>query len=173
MTTIIDGSASAIFATPLPVLQGGLGGATGFASVVQSMVRLNTANGYGSTNTAIRRFTNIVTNQGTDITYTDSATLGGTFTINTAGVYSISYSDQGVVAADFGLSLNSSQLTAAIGSIAVSDVLIMGTTPGASLNIPMAVSMYLAAGSIIRAHTNSAAVGTSPNKTAFTITRVA
>jgi hypothetical protein len=50
-------------------------------TLAQSMVRLNTANGYGSTNTAIRRFTNVVTNQGTDITYADSATLGTTFTI--------------------------------------------------------------------------------------------
>ena len=55
----------------------------------QSMVRLNTSNGYGSTNTVIKRYTNVVTNQGVDITYADSATLGASFTINTAGVYAI------------------------------------------------------------------------------------
>ena len=74
MTTSLDGSASAIFATPLPVAQGGSGGTTGFFfGVTPSMVRLNTSNGYGSTNVKIRRFTNIITTQGSDITYVDSA----------------------------------------------------------------------------------------------------
>lgn len=46
-------------------------------------------NGQGSTNTEIFRFTNIETNVGGDITYADSATLGASFTINTAGVYAL------------------------------------------------------------------------------------
>jgi hypothetical protein len=77
------------------------------SSTPNSEVRLNTVNGFGSTNTMIRRFTNTTINTGTDITYADSATLGATFTINTAGVYAISYSDSFAASADMGLSLNS------------------------------------------------------------------
>ena len=67
-------------------VSGTTGTFTGAVTTPLSYVRLNTANGYGSTNTKIRRFTNIVNNVGTDITYADSATLGNTFTINANGV---------------------------------------------------------------------------------------
>lgn len=56
-------------------------------------VRVYTQNGYGSTNTRIRRWTTVAINQGTDITYADSATLGSSFTINAAGVYACTYAD--------------------------------------------------------------------------------
>lgn len=136
-----------------------------------SMVRLNTANGYGSTNTKIRRFTNTVTNQGTDITYADSATLGASFTINTDGVYAVSYSETVSAGTAIGISLNSSQLTIAIDSINVADILSLAshTTSGYS---PVATStLYLSAGAVIRPHTNGAAAGGAVHL--FTITRVA
>jgi hypothetical protein len=43
----------------------------------------------GSTNTTIARHTTSVVADGADVTYTDSPTLGGYFTINTAGYYVI------------------------------------------------------------------------------------
>ncbi len=46
----------------------------------------------GSTNTLIYRWTSVVDNVGSDITYTDSATAGGSWAINRAGVYSVSVS---------------------------------------------------------------------------------
>jgi hypothetical protein len=187
MPTIIDGSGSATFNTPLPYLQGGTGqagtvlpvaqggtgGITGFSNIVQSMVRVNTANGYGSTNITIRRFTNVVTNQGIDITYTDSATLGATFTINTNGVYAIGYSDQFTAASNMVLSLNSTQLSTQGSGINRSDILIYCSTSGASLANIANFTGYLVAGSIIRAHTDGAVTGASTNGTTFTITRVA
>ena len=48
---------------------------------------------YGSVNTTVRRFLTTQVNAGTDISYSDSATLGGKWTINTNGTYTISYSD--------------------------------------------------------------------------------
>jgi hypothetical protein len=42
---------------------------------------LNTVNGYGSTNTCIRRFTNLTNSIGSDVLYQDSASLGASFTI--------------------------------------------------------------------------------------------
>ena len=142
-------------------------------TAVQSMVRLNTANGYGSTNTVIRRFTIIVTNQGSDITYTDSATLGATFTINTAGVYTISYNDQFNAANDMGISLNSSQLTTPITSITNSDILSVTSSIASARAGFASFTGYLVAGSVVRAHTALGVTGTSVNLCQFTITRVA
>ena len=147
---------------------------TGTVTVPLSYIRLNTANGYGSTNTKIRRFTNIVDNVGTDITYADSATLGGTFTINTAGVYSVSFSDQFNVAADWlGLSINSTQLTTGIHSIAVTDVLSIAFAPTANTPSVASATFYAAANAVIRAHTGGAATGGTPLACQFTIARVA
>lgn len=50
----------------------------------------DTANGYGSTNTTVVKFTNSTsTSVGTAITMTSSATLGDSFTINEDGLYSV------------------------------------------------------------------------------------
>ena len=139
-----------------------------------SMVRLNTANGYGSTNTAIRRFTNVVTNQGTDITYADSATLGSSFTINTAGVYSITYVDNFTSAQFLGVSKNTTQPTINIVSLTnLSEILTYDTAPASGQSGNAKWTGYLEAGSVIRPHGNAigAATGTSPQL--FTIVRVA
>lgn len=145
----------------------------GTVPATQSMVRLNTANGYGSTNTMIRRFTNVVTNQGSDITYADSATLGASFTINTSGVYAISYCDQFTAASAFGISLNSAQLTTAFASISVGDVLASALATAANWQECAATTVYLPAGSVVRPHAAATATGTSTNANLFTITRVA
>lgn len=135
----------------------------------KSMVRLNTANGYGSTNTAIRRFTNVVTNQGADITYTDSATLGATFTINKAGVYGINYIDSFNAAADAYITLNSSQLTIAPTTIA--DILAVETAAVAAYRVTLGTIVALKFGDVVRAHTAGTPVG-STNQSLFTITRI-
>lgn len=141
------------------------------ATPVQSMVRLNTANGYGSTNTMIRRFTNVVVNQGADITYTDSATLGASFMINASGVYSISYVDSFNNTSNRGISLNSANLTTEIGSVPISEVLSFGVV-SANYGFPCVWTGFLPAGSVIRAHAQAVATGSVPNGTHFTISRV-
>ena len=118
----------------------------------------------------IKRFLNIVTNQGVDITYVDSATLGGSFTINTSGVYGISYSDSGTVVMSLGITLNSSQLTTAIASINIGDRLITSATAAANFDVAVSTIVYLAAGSVIRAHADANATGT--RLALFTITRI-
>lgn len=143
------------------------------AAVGNSMVRLNTANGYGSTNTKIRRFTNTVTNTGSDITYADSATLGASFTINTNGVYAISYSDTFATAQHIGISLNTSAPTTNLDAIPVSEVLSEITTAGGASAGAASWVGYLPAGSVVRAHNAGAAVSSPANSVQFTITRVA
>jgi hypothetical protein len=142
------------------------------ASAVVSMVRLNTANGYGSTNTAIRRFSTVVTNVGSDITYADSATLGASFTINTAGVYSISYTEQFNASGDIGISLNSTQLSTSPNSITAADRLVVGQTGGVNQAQTVSTALYLASGAVIRPHSGVPS-GSQPSLAQFTITRVA
>lgn len=136
-----------------------------------STVRLHTANGFGSTNTVIRRFTTTVTNTGTDITYADSATNGATFTINTTGRYAIGFTDSSGSATDFGISLNSSQLTTGISGITDADRLSMVTTGGANYRGFCGSTLTLTAGDVIRAHTSGTSGGIA-NNTQFTITRI-
>jgi len=142
-------------------------------TAVQSMVRLHTANGYGSTNTMIRRLTTVVTNQGTDITYTDSATLGASFTINTNGVYAISYVENFGSLSYLGVSLNSAQLTTVVSSVNAADRLALAIVPTANTAALVATTLYLSSGGVVRPHTNGAAAGLDPNFVTFIITRVA
>lgn len=139
-----------------------------------SVVRVNTANGYGSTNTFIRRFSTTVTNQGSDITYADSATLGATFTINTNGVYAISFSDQFNGSDFMGISLNSNQLTTSVASITASTRIAI-TTTAVNAGYPgnCGVTLFLTVGDVIRAHTDADPSGGIPALTTFTISRVA
>lgn len=137
-----------------------------------SEVTVSVANGYGSTNTYIRRFSNVVTNVGSDITYADSATNGATFTINTNGKYAITYFDQFGSACQFGITLNDAQITTAFGSITFVP-LSVGYAPGANAGCISSYTGYLAAGAVIRAHADGVASGSRSNLCAFTITRVA
>jgi hypothetical protein len=59
----------------------------------RSQIIVDSGNGYGSTNQLCRRFSNTRLSTGSDISYSDSATLGGQFTINTTGIFSITYTD--------------------------------------------------------------------------------
>ena len=138
-----------------------------------SMVRLNTANGYGSTNTKIRRFTNTVTNTGSDITYSDSAANGASFTINTTGKYAISHTDQFTTGGGHvGISINSTQLTTNIGSITAAHIGATSYIANANEPVCASVTMDLTAGDVVRCHTNGGAAGTLTNATQFCITRV-
>jgi hypothetical protein len=123
-----------------------------------SMVKVNTASGFGSTNTAIRRFTNITNGvngaviQGNDITFADSAALGASFTINTAGIYAMSYYDQFAGAYPLGISLNSANLTTVVYSLSAAETLVNGICAAANNPTCVATTQYLAAGSVVRAH---------------------
>jgi hypothetical protein len=139
-------------------------------TAAQSMVKVYGANGYGSTNTAIRRYLNITNGvngcviQGTDITVTDSATLGTSFTTNTAGVYSMSTNDQGT--GYWGISLNTTTPAATIIGIPVTEMLVVasGGASGSS-----SCTLYLPAGSILRGHHSTNAGGLA---TQFIMTKV-
>ena len=168
----VTGAVSGTTGTFTGAVSGTTGTFTGAVTTPLSYVRLNTANGYGSTNNKIRRFTTTVNSAGVDITYADSATLGGTFTINTAGVYSVSYCDQFTAAATMGLSIDSTQLTTNIQSVTAVNVLSMCTTTGGNVAEVASATFYAAAASVVRAHTDGVAAGITSGGTQFTIARV-
>lgn len=125
-----------------------------FSNVYSSRVEVNTYNGYGSTNTVIMRFTNVAVNTGSDITYADSATLGNSFTINTAGIYSFTLTSGSNL--NIGLSKNSAQLTTSITTITVTNRLSC-SGGGAGIQATATYTGYFAAGDVVRAHTDGAA----------------
>jgi len=154
-----------------------------------SMVRLGTSNGHGSTNTHIRRFSNIAidgassfssiastqdTTNGS-MTVTDSAASGTEITINHTGVYFISYTDVNTAGNDdiFGISLNSSELTTSIDSLTnVIDRLCSAELPSAAPDSgTVAWSGILNKGDIIRAHTDSE-LNTTDARTQLTISKI-
>lgn len=140
-----------------------------------SSVRVATANGAGSTNTKIRRFSATpISTTGSDITYADSATLGASFTINADGVYAITYTDNFSVPNDgFGISLNSNQLTTSIFSINIAARLVTSWQDNNNNPISCSVTLKLSAGDVIRPHLGTS-VGTSlPDLSSFIITRIA
>ena len=139
----------------------------------QSMVRVGLPNSYGSTNTRILRYSTVNINQGSDITYADSATLGGTFTINVSGVYSMSLQAVGPAGMHVGISRNTSQPTVDILALTNNyECIAGGNLPAANYQAVYATTMQLAAGDIIRVHTDAQTLGVT-NYNNFTITRIA
>lgn len=133
-----------------------------------SAVRVYGGNGFGSTNTSVRRFTNLADNFGTDITYTDSATLGASFTINTSGLYDISFTEQqGGGNADFAIQKNSTTVGSTANTLAYAFV---SSSVGAET---ASTQVYLNKGDVIYALTSPPGnVTSSSTITRFTISRV-
>lgn len=138
-----------------------------------SQVRVRGSNGYGSTNTKIHRFSTVIENAGTDISYADSVTDGATFTVNVSGRYAISYGQSATSDTFDGLSLNSSQLTTDLYLITAADILVLMQIHVMDEFDACSWTGYLNAGDVIRAHSNGVAdSGPVPNLARFTISRI-
>jgi hypothetical protein len=136
----------------------------------RSMIQVRFGNGFGSTNTTVRRWSIGVRALGTDIYSTDSATLGGSFTIVNDGVYAISYSDQFNTAGSVVITNTNTNLA---GAAAYTDVLAIQTTGGANEAATASWTGFLPAGTVIRARVfNVVAAGTLTAAEQFTIVRV-
>lgn len=145
---------------------------TGGLVQAQSRVYVNTGNGYGSTNTKIRRFTTTVTNTGTGITYADSAANGGTFTINEAGYYACKHEDAlSTGAAPIGISQNSNQLTTSLTVITAAHRVACSSTMVAGLIGESSCVIRCAVGDVIRAHDNGTCDGVAATTT-FSIEKI-
>jgi hypothetical protein len=135
-------------------------------------VAVHTGNGHGSTNTRIRRFTTAMTNVGTAITYADSATNGASFTINETGIYAIYYADNyGAGASRYGISVDSAQLTTTIDNISIANRVAWTYNPTTGESEPVSRTIRIAAGSVIRPHTDGN-VNNASDKAFFSIRKV-
>lgn len=135
-------------------------------------ITVTTGNGYGSTNTKIRRYTTTLASSGTAITYADSATLGATFTINVAGLYEIFTVDtKGAASAIFGASVNSAQLTTNIQSITAANRIVYSTSLNGAVS-PVSRTVRLAAGDVVRPHGDGTCDSVSGADSMFSIRRI-
>jgi hypothetical protein len=136
-----------------------------------SSVRVDTANGYGSTSlNKIRRFSNVRDNIGTDVEYVDSAVNGASFTAKSSGIYKISYTDAFAVSAYLGISKNASNLTTNVQLLPISEVLACeyGDTATGCYNVTW--SGYLLSGDVIRPHSQGST--STANNNSFTMSKV-
>jgi hypothetical protein len=140
--------------------------------------KVTTPSGFGSTNDKIRRFSVTEYSVGTSISYTSSATLGDSFTINTTGIYAITYIDNRASGSDvgIGISVNSNQLSTNITEITASNR-VASTFVTTNSNNPSAVTVVarFTSGQVVRAHcSDSPDIANSTEVTAgFQIIRVA
>ena len=133
-----------------------------------SAVRLYGGNGMGSINTQVRRFASVATNIGSDIIYTDSATLGATFLINTPGIYTISYGELSAITNALNFILKNS-LVANNGD----ETLATFRSTSNTIDLTTAtISVYLQKGDIIRAVSNGADITAGQAYARFSITKV-
>lgn len=121
---------------------------------IAGSLRYDSFVGFGSTNTKIAR---VMTNKTTDtmngiITVADSATLGGTFTVNAAGRYSMSWGYTTNANSDMGISLNSNQLTTNIWQITAANRIASTAMLGDQFMVNFTGT--LAAGDVLRMHTD-------------------
>lgn len=136
-----------------------------------SSVVADSGNGHGSSNTKIRRFSHAASS-GTAITYADSSTNGGSFTINQAGFYALTYTDRtSAIAANMGISVNSTANTTSINTLTIGQGRIVFVQSPSGLYTGCSVIRYFQVGDIIRAHTDGSQDSTG-EATYFVIQRI-
>lgn len=124
---------------------------------------MNTSNGYGSTNTYIRRWTNIEENSGDThlCTITQSSTDGDKFTLNYDCEVTIVSQDGSSGNTTVGISLNSSQLTTSILSITIADRLAISGVGDANRTYCTNWTGTLSANDVLRFHNAGGDLGTA------------
>lgn len=137
-----------------------------------SEIWLYSQNGYGSSNTAVRQWNTIGKNIGSDLTLTQSAVDGDKITINTAGIYSISYSDDFSNGADLGIVLNGTQGNIVIYTITGSDILAISSNKSSAYSGSCSVTLHLSVNDYVWAQTDMTSTGTF-GIGSFRVTRVA
>lgn len=144
-------------------LMGGTSGVLMWYVAPSAEIFVSSANGYGSTNTVVRRWTTTqVNNGGVAITFTQSAASGDSFTVNESGTYAVNFCDQfGLGAANMGISVNSNQLTTGIQSITTTHVACGVVTAGVNLGSCCSTTLKLNAADVVRAHTDGSASGSN------------
>jgi hypothetical protein len=129
-------------------------------------------NGWGSTNTKIRRFTTVTRSIGSAVTLTQSAANGDSFTINKNGSYQVVYVDFWSAGATHrGISLNSSQLTTNIETINRVDNIASLYNPAAVASA-VSISQNFKKDDIVRPHAAGGGDAGNPATISYFIARI-
>lgn len=134
-------------------------------------VVVHTGAGYGSTNTAVRRYSTTLTNIGTAITYATSSANGASFTINDTAIYEIYAADTGSSSGYLGISLNSVNLDFPPDSLPIANRLAMTWIGSATRVGTVTRVVRLTAGDVIRVQCNSG-IDITSNFAFFSIRKV-
>lgn len=126
------------------------------SQAANSSIRVSTGNGYGTTNTNIPRWSNIIQNVGNDIELIQSAADGDSFLIKTDGVYNICTNMFASSLSFGGVTLNSSELSTGFSSLVNREDMIINITNGAGEFENGSAQLELKAGDVIRPHTDGA-----------------
>lgn len=134
---------------------------------------VDSGNGYGSSATKVRRFSNTRKSTGSAITYSDSSVEGGVFTINEDGIYSINYSDYSTSTVTYlAITVNTTATTTSASSLTYADGRRMGTNTSAASTVQMASwTGFLQNGDVVKAMTSGSANATDAF-VAFSIAQV-
>lgn len=133
---------------------------------ISSELFLYTSAGYGTTDTAIEKFTNSSIDIGNMFSNNHGSygTAGLEITINRTGKYAITYNTVYSSAYTFGLSLNSSELTTTINAITnTEDILTMSYTIANNAQGSTSITKRFSKDDVIRPHGNNVAYGTAAN----------
>jgi hypothetical protein len=124
--------------------------------LTQNEILMTGGSGSGSSNTAIRVFTTTVTNTGSSMTLTNSATDGFSILINEQGWYSFEFGDKHATGNYYyGITVDSLQLSTAFPSITdKSTVLAFGSMEASGQHVATGFAL-LSAGCVVRPHGNT------------------
>lgn len=125
--------------------------------------RAHTVGGFGSTATKIPYFSTVVTNNlnGKFTITSNNATNGLSITVNTAGLYAVSFwFDPG--ASDYaGISVNASSVTTSISAISAAGRLGVQYCNGPNHTASVSVTVRLSVNDVIRPQTHTGSLGTA------------
>lgn len=138
-----------------------------WANTSTANYRYGPCNGYGATNTRIRKYTSTLvapTDTNGLLTVVNDANDGFSVTAAKACVVTITATDNSATdGSRFGISLNSNQLTTNYQSISTANQLVLGMIPQANYSTSVTVTIPLAVNDVLRVHgdgTSAASVNT-------------
>jgi len=144
------------------------GGSQVFDSKQNSEIFLQVGNGTGSTNTKVRRYTDIVVNSGgADLTLAQSSTLGDSITVNTTGVYAISVADTATTPNDATIAINQTVVTSGVSAL----IAMRFGVNSSQISCATAIAKIVA-GSVVRWTVDNNATLSTAGGVSFRITRI-
>jgi hypothetical protein len=139
---------------------------------VGSRVVLEGGNGFGSSNTNVRRYSTVVEASGADMSYADSATAGGSITINSAGLYLMVFTDAASTAPDMGITKNSTGAFGTSAGPSTNMAIFSGTVNNGNIVFGSSAIRYLAVNDVIRVNTDSTTGATTNNSASFQMHKI-